>query len=91
MLKAPSGPADPHPWLNRLGWAAVIGTAAHYVADKVFNYDSLGEERCGPYGWPRADVLFPHVPGGLLALVPGPLLFAEFALPRRQVFSTGRG
>jgi uncharacterized membrane protein len=45
------------------------------VLDRVPHFFVWSEESYGPYLWPRAAFLFPHVLGGLVAIVLGPFQF----------------
>jgi hypothetical protein len=55
--------------------ATALGIAAYFVLTHVPRYFVWSEASYGAYFWPRAGFLFPHVLGGLLALVVGPFQF----------------
>ena len=75
-----------HPWelgrralgssRTRLGlWLLVLAVGAYFVVTNVPHYLTLDEASYGPYWWPRAGYLLPHVLAGLVAIVLGPLQF----------------
>ena len=58
-----------------VAWGAVLAVAAYFVVHNFARYVTLDATRWGPYWWPRVRWLVPHMAGGLLALVLGPLQF----------------
>lgn len=56
-------------------WIVVLAIGAYFVWDNVPRYLTLTEESYGPYYWPRAAYLLPHILGGLAAIVIGPFQF----------------
>src|SRR5688572_24175729 len=61
--------------LPRVAWALVLGVAAFFIVTRVPRYLILTEQSYGPYFWPRSSWVLPHVLGGLLAILIGPLQF----------------
>lgn len=77
-MSTPDSPASVAPGsriLPRLGWLVVLAGFAYFVAHNVPRYLVLTPESYGKYFWPRAGWLLPHVVGGLLAVILGPLQF----------------
>jgi len=56
-------------------WIVALVIGAYFVLINVPDYVVLTEESYGPYFWPRAEYLLPHMLGGLVALLIGPLQF----------------
>ena len=56
-------------------WLLALGVGSYFIAANVPGYLTLDEARYGPYFWPRAGYLLPHVLAGLIAIVLGPLQF----------------
>jgi predicted membrane protein DUF2306 len=52
-----------------------LSVGAFFVATRVPRYFVLTAQSYGPYFWPRSTWLLPHVLGGLLAILIGPLQF----------------
>lgn len=61
--------------VSRALWIAVLAMGAWFVLDYVPKYFNYSETSYGPYFWPRAGYLLPHVIGGLVAIVIGPFQF----------------
>jgi len=61
--------------LPRVAWVIVLSVAAFFLATRVPRYLVLTEQSYGPYFWPRSSWVLPHVIGGLLAILIGPLQF----------------
>src|SRR5262245_37425316 len=61
--------------LPATAWVAVLGITAYFLATRVPRYLVLSAQSYGPYFWPRSTWLLPHVLGGLLAILIGPLQF----------------
>jgi uncharacterized membrane protein len=57
-----------------LGWLAVLAGLAYFLFRRVPRYFVFTPESYGNF-WPRWGWLFPHLVGGLLAAVLGPLQF----------------
>jgi hypothetical protein len=55
--------------------AALLAIAAYFVLKNVPRYFLWTEASYGAYYWPRAAFLFPHLLGGLVALIVGPFQF----------------
>src|SRR5467141_293130 len=55
--------------------AAGLAIAAYFVLRNVPRYFVWSAASYGADYWPRAEFLFPHVLGGLVALVIGPFQF----------------
>jgi uncharacterized membrane protein len=62
--------AKPLVWL---GWFIVLSSLAYFVIKNVPRYFVFTPESYGSYFWAKASWLFPHVVGGVLAAVLGPL------------------
>lgn len=60
---------------KRVLWVLALGAGAWFVVNIVPGYFVFTEESYGPYFWPRASYLFPHIVGGLIAILIGPLQF----------------
>jgi uncharacterized membrane protein len=60
---------------KRLLWIGALLVGGYFVARNVPHYLIYTEESYGPYYWPRAAYLLPHVLGGLVAIVIGPFQF----------------
>jgi hypothetical protein len=58
-----------------LSWAALVTIAGYFILTDVPRYFVWSEASYRAYFWPRAAFLFPHVLGGLVALVIGPFQF----------------
>lgn len=56
-------------------WLLTLALGAYFVATAVPAYLTYNEAAYGPYLWPRAGYLLPHVLAGLVAIVLGPLQF----------------
>jgi hypothetical protein len=56
-------------------WWLALALGAFFVATAVPRYFIFNEAAYGPYHWPRAGYLLPHVLAGLVAIVLGPLQF----------------
>ena len=66
------------PWAKPLVWICwilALSALAYFVIKNVPRYFVLTPESYGDYFWPKAGWLFPHVVGGLVAAVLGPLQF----------------
>lgn len=61
--------------LTVLAWAMVLSIAAYFVLMRVPRYFVWSEATYSTYYWWRASFLFPHILGGLIALVIGPFQF----------------
>jgi len=61
--------------LPRVAWVIVLSVAAFFLATRVPRYLVLTAQSYRPYFWPRSSWLLPHVLGGLLAILIGPLQF----------------
>ena len=61
--------------LPRAAWVIVLCLTALFLATRVPRYFMLTEQSYGPYFWPRVSWVLPHVLGGLLAILIGPLQF----------------
>ena len=61
--------------LPRVAWVIVLSVAAFFLVTRVPRYLVLTEQSYGPYFWPRSSWVLPHVLGGLLAILIGPLQF----------------
>lgn len=57
-----------------LGWLAVLAGLAYFLVKRVPRYFVFTPESYGNI-WPRVSWLFPHIVGGLLAAILGPLQF----------------
>jgi len=55
-------------------WSKVIGFVLHFLRRDALHYFRFDETDYGPL-WPRRAWLFPHICGGMLALLTGPLQF----------------
>lgn len=58
-----------------LAWAVVITAAFYFVLRQVPRFFVWSEASYGRYYWPRAELLVPHIAGGLVALTIGPFQF----------------
>jgi uncharacterized membrane protein len=58
-----------------LGWLVALSLLAYFIKKNVPRYFVFTPESYGAYFWPRVSWLFPHVAGGLLAVLIGPLQF----------------
>jgi hypothetical protein len=56
-------------------WLLTLAIGSYFVAVSVPQYFAFNEATYGPYFWPRAGYLLPHVLAGLVAIVLGPLQF----------------
>jgi hypothetical protein len=56
-------------------WWLTLAVGVYFVANNVPRYLTIDETVYGPYFWPRAGYLVPHVLAGLVAIVLGPLQF----------------
>ena len=56
-------------------WWLALAVGVYFVATRVPPYLTIDEARYGPYFWPRAGYLVPHLLAGLVAIVLGPLQF----------------
>jgi len=56
-------------------WIATLVIGTYFVASYVPRYLIWSEASYGPYFWPRATILLPHLLGGLVAIVIGPMQF----------------
>jgi hypothetical protein len=56
-------------------WAEALSVGAYFVLTYVPAYFVWSEESYGPYFWPRAGLLLPHVVAGLIAIVLGSFQF----------------
>jgi len=61
--------------LQAVAWVIVLSLTAFFLATRVPRYLVLTAQSYGPYFWPRSSWLLPHVLGGLLAILIGPLQF----------------
>ena len=61
--------------LSRAAWVIVLCLTAFFLVTRVPRYLVLTEQSYGPYFWPRSNWVLPHVLGGLLAILIGPLQF----------------
>jgi hypothetical protein len=61
--------------LAAFAWTAALTAGAYFVLTHVPRYFVWTEASYHAYYWPRAGFLFPHVLGGLVALVVGPVQF----------------
>jgi uncharacterized membrane protein len=62
-------------WFARIAWTVVILAGGYYLFEGASQYITLDENKYGPYFWPRANMLFPHVIAGSIALIIGPFQF----------------
>jgi hypothetical protein len=62
--------------LTGLAWALAVSIGAFFVLTYVPAYFIWSEKSYGPYFWPRAGILLPHILGGLVAIVMGPFQFS---------------
>jgi hypothetical protein len=62
-------------WVFWLGWLCVLSSLAYFVVKNVPRYFVFTPESYGSYFWPKVSWLFPHVAGGLIAVILGPLQF----------------
>jgi len=58
-----------------LGWLVALSLLAYFVVKNVPRYFVFTADSYGKYFWPRVTWLFPHVAGGLLAVLIGPVQF----------------
>jgi len=65
----------PANWFGRMAWVLLAAVGIYYLYGGVGQYITLDEQKYGPYFWPRANVLFPHLLGGSVALILGPFQF----------------
>jgi len=56
-------------------WVLVLAIGAFFVFSTIPRYLTLTANDYGPYYWPRAAVLLPHLLGGLVAIIIGPFQF----------------
>ncbi len=56
-------------------WAVTLAVGAFFLLRNVPEYFVFTQESYGNYYWPRAGYLFPHIVGGLIAMVIGPFQF----------------
>lgn len=56
-------------------WLLALVIGGYFVARNIPGYLILSEESYGPYYWPRAAYLLPHLLGGLVAIGIGPFQF----------------
>ena len=56
-------------------WWLALAVGVYFVAKNVPHYLTIDEAVYGPYFWPRAGYLVPHLLAGLVAIVLGPLQF----------------
>ena len=56
-------------------WWLTLAIGLYFVATNVPRYLTIDEARYGPYFWPRAGYLVPHLLAGVVAIVLGPLQF----------------
>ena len=56
-------------------WWFTLAVGLYFVATRVPPYFTIDEAHYGPYLWPRAGYLVPHLLAGLVAIVLGPLQF----------------
>ena len=78
IMQAPTAQIHSSGGRNRIVtviWLIVLAIGAYFVWDNVPRYLTLNEESYGPYYWPRAAYLLPHILGGLVAIVIGPFQF----------------
>jgi uncharacterized membrane protein len=71
-VAAPAPRVKPLVWL---GWLAVLFGLAWFISKNVPRYFVFTQASYGDYFWSRASWLFPHVVGGVLAALIGPLQF----------------
>lgn len=71
-VAAPAPRVKPLVWL---GWIAILAGSVYFIVRNVPQYFVLTPESYGKYYWPKINWLFPHVIGGLLAAILGPLQF----------------
>lgn len=64
-------------WFARVSWALLAALGIYYLYEGVAQYIIPSEENYGPYFWPRAGMLFPHMLGGAIALITGPFQFSK--------------
>jgi uncharacterized membrane protein len=57
------------------GWAIVLSLLAYFICKYVPHYAVFTPESYGSDFWPRRGWLVPHIAGGLLAILIGPLQF----------------
>jgi uncharacterized membrane protein len=60
---------------NRVLWIAVLALGAYFIVKYVPRYLAYSADSYGPYFWPRANYLLPHVLAGLAAIIIGPFQF----------------
>ncbi len=58
-----------------IGWTLILPVLAYFVFENVPRYLVLTPESYGSYFWAKVSWLLPHVCGGVLAAVIGPLQF----------------
>ncbi len=56
-------------------WIVVLAIGAYFILDNIPRYLVWSEASYGPYYWPRAEFLLPHLLGGLVAIAIGPFQF----------------
>ena len=56
-------------------WAVTISVGAYYLVRETPEYFVFTQESYGNYYWPRAGYLFPHIVGGMIAIIIGPFQF----------------
>lgn len=69
---SPAAKARPLAWL---AWLLILAALAWFIVKNVPRYFVLTPESYGDYFWPKVSWLLPHVAGGLLAILIGPLQF----------------
>lgn len=68
---APGSRVKPLVWL---GWLAVLGAAGYFLIARIPRYFVVTAESYGD-SWPQVRWLLPHIVGGVIATVLGPLQF----------------
>lgn len=74
--REPAQPVRPRLSVSRIaGWGLVVGSALYFAGRYALRYFHYDAATYGPFWWPRAQWLLPHVIAGLVALLLGPLQF----------------
>lgn len=69
-------PSTPRVSVSRIaGWGLVVGSAMYFAGRYALRYFHYDAASYGPFWWPRARWLLPHVIAGLVALFLGPIQF----------------
>ena len=61
--------------VNRVLWFVTLAVGVYFVARNVPRYLIFSPESYGPYYWPKANFLLPHVIAALTAITIGPFQF----------------